>query len=266
MKLYHYWQIENEKFFIEGNELNIKCYGGSNLSDEDARLRAREKIEKVKRKIAGEKHVFETYEVEIREEIVQAINEKAVITRNRYGAQVLNIEDVMIMDIDKPKRSFGDLFKKPDQARDKQRIIEMVQKRSKKVDYQGLGFRVYETHKGIRVIVLGKAINPTSRQADVMMKEFHCDNLYRILCRKQACYRARLTPKASRMNLRGHRVRVPRSVEEEQAFQEWLLKYEAASSNYSVCKFVEQIGDGYLPEAIRVHDEICGVHRNQKLA
>jgi hypothetical protein len=97
---------------IDGVEQNIICYGGSNISVEDAQVRAKEKAEKVKRKIKGEKHLFDEYEAEIREEILQIIDNHSAITRNRYGAQVLNVEKILILDIDKPKTSFGDLFRK----------------------------------------------------------------------------------------------------------------------------------------------------------
>jgi len=267
MKIYKYWQVVMEKASIDQTEVEIKCYGGSNVSEADAGLKAKEKIEKVKRKIAGESHLFDTYEAEIREEIVRAIDEKAIITRNRYGAQVLNAQDLMIMDIDQPKFSFGDLFRKRDDTTGKQKIVEMVRKLSQKPAYRDCGFRVYETHKGIRVIVLGKTFDPKADATRAMMREFNCDPLYTLLCRKQDCFRARLTPKASRMKLRGHKVKFPRDAQEQQELQAWLSEYEAVSLNFSVCKLVEQIGPAYtLPEAARLHDEISGVGHSQKLA
>src|SRR4029079_19661235 len=112
MKIYRYWVTEKQKILIEGVEQEITCYGGSNRSTEEARSRAREKAEKIKRKIKGERHLFDAYEAEIREEILQIIDDHSAITRNRYGAQILNVEKLLILDIDKPKSSFGGLFKK----------------------------------------------------------------------------------------------------------------------------------------------------------
>lgn len=251
---------------MEQEQKEITCYGGSNVSEQDAIARAREKIEKVKSKIAGDLHVFDTYQVEIREEIVRVIDEKAIVTRNRYGAQVLNVEDVMILDIDKPKASFWDLFRRQADAQDKAKIVEMVRTLSRQPRHQGCGFRVYETHKGIRVIVLGRTFDPQADATQAMMKEFNCDALYMLLCKKQACFRARLTPKPSRMRVRGHKVRFPRDGEAEREFRKWLVEYEAASRKFSVCKFVEQIGSGYIPEAVRFHDEITGIYWRQTLA
>src|SRR5690349_12573456 len=266
MRIYKYWVLETGTVNLEQGVQEIKCYGGSNISDEDARVSAREKIEKVKSRIAGNPNAFDTYEADIREEIVRVINEKAIVTRNRYGAQVLNVQDLMILDIDKPKESLWDRFRRHADAKDKFKIAEMVWLLSKKDTYQGCGFRIYETRNGVRVIVLGKTFDPRAKETVAMMEEFNCDPLYMFLCRKQACFRARLTPKPSRMNLRAHKVKFPRDAEAERAVQEWLIGYEAASQNFSVCKFIGQIGEMQIPEAVRFHDEMTGINWNKKLA
>jgi hypothetical protein len=99
-----------------------------------------------------------------------------------------------------------------------------------------------------------------------MMRDFHCDVLYAMLCRKQNCFRARLTPKPRRMKMPGWKVKYPRTEDEDKAFREWLAKYESASRNYRVCKFLDQLGGGFSTEAVRVHDEIAGVRSPLPLA
>lgn len=264
MKIYRYWAIEKSKVSFDREEKEISCYGGSNISEQDAAEKAREKIAKVKSKIAGNDHAFDRYEVEIREEIIREIDEKNIITRNRYGAQVLNAQDLMILDIDKPQSSFFDLFKK--QKDDKTKIIELIHTLAQKPIYQGYGLRIYETFKGIRVIVLGAAFDAKAAATQQMMKEFNCDSLYTLLCNKQGCFRARLTPKPARIKLRAHKVHFPRNHEEDEKLQTWLSTYEAASRNYSVCKFIEQIGSGYVSESVHLHDEITGAYAHQNLA
>jgi hypothetical protein len=264
MKIFKYWAVKQVKTQVDGEEQEITCYGGSNISQEDAARQAMEKIEGIKRKIAGDDSAFESYEMEIREEVVREVSPKAVITRNRYGAEVLNTEDMMIMDIDSPPFSLLDLFRRPRNG--KERIVEMVRKLSLKPAYSGLGLRVYETHKGIRVIVLGRTFDAREAETNKMMKAFNCDRLYRVLCRKQDCFRARLTPKPSRMKLKAHRVRFPRTGEEENELRQWLVGYEAACRNFRTCKFVEQIGMGAMNDAVRVHDEIAGTGKELRLA
>jgi len=269
MKLYKYWTVEKRKILIDGMEQEINCYGGSNDSVEEAQQRAKEKSEKIQRKIAGERHVFDRYEAEIREEILQMIDDHSAITRNRYGAQVLNAENLMILDIDKPKPAagggLGGLFKKKDTRPPKEQIFEMVRNLAT-TKYKDFDFRTYETYQGARVIVLGKGFDPRSGETKMMMDEFNCDPLYTTLCNKQGCFRARLTPKPYRMKMRPYKVNFPRE-EVDTEFQHWLADYERESRNFSVCKFIEQVGMSQaMSDVVRLHDEITGVGYPQRLA
>jgi hypothetical protein len=266
MKIYRFCVTEKQKILIDGVEQDVTCYGGSNLSEEDARVRAKEKAEKVKRKIKGEKHLFDEYEVEIREEILQIIDDHSIITRNRYGAQVLNAEYVLILDIDKPKTSFGNLFKRRDASQDKLKIFDMVKKLAASLRYQEYGFRLYETYQGARVIVLGRDFDARDRETGKLMSEFNCDRLYMTLCQKQSCFRARLTPKPYRMKMRHYKVQFPREGEDAE-LQQWLSDYERESRNYSVCKFIEQLGRRqYVNTVVQLHDQITGADFHQPLA
>jgi len=266
MKIYKYWTVEKQKILIDGAEQEVTCYGGSNVSVEDARIKAREKAEKIQRKIAGEKHLFEDYEAEIREELLQTIDDHSVITRNRYGARVLNVESLMILDIDKPKSSFGDLFKKKDLQSDKAKIFDMVRKLAVNSKYKEYGFRIYETYQGARVIVSGKDFDPRDSETKKMMDEFNCDPLYTLLCIRQGCYRARLTPKPYRIKVRGYKVKYPREGDDSE-FQRWVSEYESVSRNFSVCKLIEQVGASHSAnEVVRLHDDLTGVGYPQRLA
>jgi hypothetical protein len=266
MKIYQYWVTEKQKILIDGVEQDITCYGGSNISEEDARRRAKEKAEKVQRKIKGEKHLFDAYEAEIREEILQSIDDHSIITRNRYGAQILNAEHLLILDIDKPKASFGDLFKRKDGGQDKLKIFDMVRKFASTPKYQEYGFRIYETYQGARAIVLGKDFDPRDRETGKMMSEFNCDPLYMRLCQKQGCFRARLTPKPQRMRMRRYKVQFPRAGDDA-ALQQWLADYERESRDYCVCKFIEQVGARHpVNNVVHLHDEITGANFRQPLA
>jgi hypothetical protein len=263
MKIYKHWVVEKSKITIDGKAQEITCYGGSNLSVEEARARAREKAEKIERKIEGERHLFDSYEAEIREEILRIIDDHSAITRNRYGASVLNTEKMMILDIDGPKIGFLDLFKK-DSRSDKDKIFDMVRKLATK--YQGYAFRLYETFQGARVIVLGRDFDPRDRETKRMMDEFNCDPLYTFLCIKQGCYRARLTPKPYRMKMRGYKVKFPREGDDSE-FQQWLAQYEANSRSFNVCRFVEQLGTSQpLTDVVYLHDDLTGVNFRQPLA
>jgi len=269
MKIYKYWTTDKQKILIDGKEQEITCYGGSNVSIEDARIKAKEKAQKIERKIAGEKHLFDRYEAEIREELLQIIDDHSAITRNRYGAQVLNTENMMILDIDKPKSvgggGLGGLFKKKDTRPPKEQIFDMVRNLASS-KYKEYAFRLYETYQGVRVIVLGRNFDPRHDETKRMMEEFNCDPLYTMLCIKQGCYRARLTPKPYRIKIHGYKVKYPREGDDRE-FQRWLSEYEAVSRDFTVCKLIEQIGTSqYVNDVVRLHDEITGVGYPQRLA
>lgn len=268
MKIYKHWAIEKQKILIDGNQQEITCYGGSNVSVEDARVKAKEKAEKIQRKIAGEKHLFDRYEAEIREELLRIIDDHSAITRNRYGAQVLNTEHMMILDIDKPKATsggLGGLFKKKDTRPLKEQIFDMVRNLATS-KYKEYAFRLYETYQGARVIVLGRSFDPRHDETKRMMDEFNCDPLYTMLCIKQGCYRARLTPKPYRIKLRGYKVKYPREGDESE-FQRWLSEYERMSRDFSVCKLIEQVGPRQdINDVIGLHDDITGVGYPLRLA
>lgn len=266
MKIFKYWVAEKARVDIYGEIKEITTYGGSNVSPDDAALRAREKMEKVKRKINGERHIFDDYEVEIREEILQVVDDTTIITRNRYGAQVMNAERLMFLDIDKPKASLGSLFKKSTPGGDKEKIFDMARKLALSSKYSGLGFRIYETFQGARVIVTGRDFDARDRETHSMMADFNSDPLYAAICRKQGCFRARLTPKPYRMNMKAYKVKYPREAMDIQ-FDGWLQTYEQAGRGFSVCRFVENAGASHgTSEAVRLHDEVTGANQNLPLA
>lgn len=263
MKIYKYWARETGNVMIYDEPRVIHCYGGSNVSLEDAARQASWKYELICKKVAGDQRVFDSYQVEIREEIVRSLNNSAVVTRNRYGAEVLNVETLMILDIDKAPITFWDQFIKPNP---KEKIMGMVRSTARKRIYQGLSFRIYETFKGVRVIVLGKSFDPKSTETRAMMRDFNSDPLYNFLCAQQDCFRARLTPKPGRIKLRAPKTKFPREPEAEADFQKWLMDYEMASRRYSACRFVEQIGNGAMMEVVRLHDELSGALSGKALA
>lgn len=265
MKLFKFWTSVKVNILIEGEKREINVWGGSNVSVEDAKVHALEKVSLIQNKINGDHTAFSGYEADIREEILKIIDNKSIISRNRYGAQVLNVENLMILDIDKPKFELLGLFKRGPKD-PKEKIYEMVRKFAASPKYNMLSFRLYETFQGARLIVLGRDFNPKEGTSQEMMRDFNTDPLYALLCVKQNCYRARLTPKPARIKIKRFRVHYPRDAEDPNLAQ-WLKDYEYKSRDFSVCKFIEQIGASHsLSEAVRVHDEMTGASVNRPLA
>lgn len=259
MNLYTYWHTLTAQVPYGSQIITLTAHGGSNQSEAAARQQAQAKLDKLKRKLAGEAQVFAGYEADIREEVVRWLDERTAITRNRYGAQVLNAANLLMMDIDQAPAGLLDWLRPPTAAVRKQRMADQVRRLAHNPAYRALTFRIYETYAGLRVLVLGQSFDPRAPATQAMLKAFNCDPLYMRLCEKQNCFRARLTPKPGRMRLRGFRVLWPRPSHLSGAFNAWLAEYEALSRGYATCRFVEQVGHAPAEEAVRVHDTLSGI-------
>lgn len=254
MKIYRYWHRETVEIRIAGEPAKINVYGRSNVSDEDARADAVDRARWVERKIAGEKLARE-YSVDIREEIVLEIDERNVVTRNRYGARVLNTESVTIVDIDHHRPTFLEAlgFRKRD---NKAAILEDLEKLAARPEWAQFGFRVYETAQGMRVIVTGTYIDPASPQGAALFEQSHADKTFARLCIQQNCYRARLTPKPHRIKQPRFSYRWPMEGEELERAKEWVREYEEKARAFATCRFVKTLGrEQMLSEIISMHDE-----------
>jgi hypothetical protein len=258
MKVFRYWKQVSEKRMIRnfGFEVPISCWGGSNESEDDAHEKALEKIKLVVRKIEGEQLPEKDYTAEIREEILKDFDTENVVTRNRYGAEVLNSQDMPIIDVDKPKIGFFGIFKSYSFKEKKQMMLEQAIESAKK--FPELNFRIYETRKGYRVIVANKNLRAGDSVVKDLFKAFNCDPLYASLCRKQDCFRARLTPKPSYIKHKGKRFKFPMNSTDSE--KDWIESYADASKSFSTCHLVKEVGPrADRSEVIEYHDEICKV-------
>lgn len=270
MKLYKYWVREYGVLQINGATPQISCFGGSNQSLDDAKLKALEKIAAVQKRVQeGRRRADESYDVEIREEIIQEVNSQNIVSRNRYGALVLNSADTLFIDIDEPPIDIGGFFKSlfSSKRRDKkQSIIEMIRKKAQGMNLQGMALRLYETSKGVRVIVSGRLFDPRSSETQELFRRFNADRLYAYLCKKQNCFRARLTPKPSRAKCSTPKVSYPRTPDEQAALDKWLAGYNQSSASFSVCRFIDSIGMPLDNAIVSFHDSITKAHTTLPLA
>ena len=266
MRIFKYWVEHQESIEIDGIQQLSKVYGGSNTSEIDALSDAKNKLSRVRAIIKGKPQNDTSYEVDILEEIVHTIDNKNIVTRNRYGALVLNSKNALFIDVDYVSKTFFDsLFRR--NLSPKELMLVKIEKTMQKSKYSTYGFRVYETCKGYRILVTNHNIDPKSKASNQIMKDFQSDWLYRSLCNKQNCYRARLTPKPYRIRQKGIKVIFPnRTSAQQEELNNWINSYEQKSKNYVTCRLVKQYGKVSLNNAIRYHDEITGTNRNSKLA
>lgn len=287
MRIFKYWQKVSKEFPIdpyvyqETNNIRIieengvkkayqttTCYGGSNISEEDAIANAKIKLQHIESRINGEPYNYE-YNVDIQEEIIYKLNDSNIITRNRYGALVLNTDEIMFIDVDHPKITFSRLFFEMfgSKFNAKALMLKDIYKELKRAKHQDKAFRIYETFKGYRIIVCGSKFDPNSKESNRMMLDFNADYLYRILCKKQECYRARLTPKPNRINLKDLRYKFPKIDEQEKdRLISWVKEYDQKSINYASCKFISAHNYNYKNTIVELHDKITDANTSKPLA
>lgn len=213
----------------------------------------------------------------LREEIVDTVEvagrEVALVTRNRYGALVLNCASVAFADIDlprvKPKGFFDIIAMLFSKARREQRIKEILDSILRSLrdwldENPGHSMRVYRTRAGLRLLFTDRLYEPASEQTSEMLKSLGSDPLYRRLTEKQQCFRARLTPKHWRCGYHAPPSRYPwENEEEKKRYRKWEDGYAQVSRKYKVCELIEEFGrmsgDKEIDAVVRLHDtRACG--------
>jgi hypothetical protein len=267
-----YWaHAEGAATDPSGKRYRLRLWGWSHEVVAAALAEARRRVAEISSRITrGE--TLDAYfygRQPLREEIVRSVgsvsssevsSSEAIVTRNRYGALVLNTAEVPFIDVDAPPGGglsmLAGLFgrrKSTDPTLDGIRLA--CQRRG---DHT---FRVYRTKSGYRVLATDLLLDPVSAAAQELLAEFAADAHFTRLCRQQGSFRARLTPKPWRCGCSLPPGRFPR---EERALQErfeaWLDEYANAGAPFATCKFLETIGPGRTARKARVvveeHDRV----------
>ena len=208
----------------------------------------------------------------VREPVVDTFQfngrEVAVITRNVYGALVLNAADAMFIDIDLPPpwaepgaiaRLFGKKAPPPD---DPNNTLERV--RGVIATRPDMGLKVYRTPKGFRGLVTDRTYDPCSDEAEQLLAAFHSDSLYIALCRVQACFRARLTPKPWRIGMDTPPRTFPFTDTRNQAvYDAWIDAYDRRITGFAACEPLSDepwgnpVVDPDIAPVLTMHDELA---------
>jgi hypothetical protein len=262
----------------------IRTWQGSDVSVQDARSKADVRAGEIARKIAGggELDRYGYCDRALREEIKEAVqnrfrDEIGIVTRNAYGALVLNAAGAMFIDIDIPSL---DKPRKAGLLGGKQAALSLdpYLPAVREVDawagkHPEYGIRIYATYAGLRCLILNTIFEPRSDQAQEILRELKSDPLYVRLCKAQECFRARLTPKPWRCGLRqpAGALRYPRENPELEAeYRRWESQYEAAASSFSTCSLIKQIGSQAthpdVESIVELHDRATRVGATLPLA
>jgi hypothetical protein len=267
MRVFKYWTQLRDEAEWNGKKLPISAFGGSDRSIDDAKTDAQSRLQRIVERIRTGRRSEEGYEADIREEPLERIDASNVITRNRYGVEVLNSTDHCFVDIDfLPGGCLWILLGRKSREKQMAGTIEFLEKRANHPRMQGLALRIYETRSGLRVLVTGRNFAPAAPETQELMEFLRADWLYTALCRRQGCFRARLTPKPYRMKTRTMRFIYPRSAEVDAEIEGWVREYNERSQQYATCRYLKTIGQVVSDPIITLHDDRTGAHSGRRLA
>ena len=142
--------------------------------------------------------------------------------------------------------------------------IELIEDFSR--DHPDWNMRVYRTPAGLRIMVLHDVFQPNDPLVEKFFESVDSDPQYVWMCKRQECFRARVSPKPWRV--------LPSTVEQKldqgvwpvaEGFiaerKSWVNQYEIASKGYASCRFERHIGSDTVHEKCEklriVHDAYC---------
>lgn len=281
MKIPPYWAVNKDG--------PAWVFGWSFESIEDARRDAAERSARAAARIAAhaagteQARQYDYLDRPLREEILKRVEHNgedvAILTRNRYGAVVLNSASVCFVDIDfeppKPLGLFdriGLLFSKSRRDRLAARAEAAEQSALDRISQWARlnperSFRLYRTAAGFRMMLTDRLYDPVSPEVSTLFQELASDPFYRRLTQKQACFRARLSPKPWRCGCPVPPCRYPFQNERAEAsYRRWVRDYDEKGEAFSTCRLVKAFGDGpaspQIAEIQRLHDsEACRADR-----
>ncbi len=280
MRIPRFWAVaEGSQTDEHGAGLFRRVWGWSMSSAADALAVAQERLQAVLAARQPGGRVGSYYpRVPLREPILEEVlagegsegEQILVVTRNRYGADILNTDRVVIADIDlaelqEPRRrrrwAFWRASTEDDPAAEPAAVTERLDLlASWAAAHAGLGITAYRTASGLRVFVTGASDPAPSGDGLRILTELDADPVYRELCRAHATYRARLTPKPWRMTgMSAPSGRWPYAEgRPERRFQRWLASYREAAGSYAVCRRLAGFGtapSGVERQIMQLHDE-----------
>jgi hypothetical protein len=282
MKIPKYWAqgVQSAKG-LDGRNYMFSCWQWSNVSVADAQQQANARALGLVQRLANDEDLdrYSYGDRPLREEIRQAVTNRqgkeiALVTRNAYGALVLNAAQAMFIDIDFPgkgtgnaaplKRLFGGAQPDPE-------TLHCQRVEAWAAQHPDLGINIYRTFGGLRCLITNVPFDPARGDALDILQDLKSDPLYVRLCQAQECFRARLTPKPWRCGITGRPPRYPwADIALEALSRQWEQQYDAASASYAVCRLLKRIGPAEvhpdIEPVLSLHDRMACSAYSQQLA
>ena len=284
MKIPKYWAKSVQSVTSpDGRRFALACWQWSDIGTDHAQQQAAARISELVRKVLAREQLnrYSYGERTLREEISQVLTNRAgkeiaIVTRNAYGALILNAASAMFIDID-----FADTHGKASGVAPLRRMLGIMPSNPEQEHLQrlqtwweqhrDLGLRVYRTYAGLRCLVTSHVFDPSLPDTFDILSALKSDPLYVRLCRAQGCFRARLTPKPWRCGMDKPPSRYPWSDStSETHYRQWEQRYDGAIAQYTTCRLIRQFGtDQRHPDVepiLDLHDRLSCSEYNRQLA
>lgn len=287
MKIPPYWsKARHPSDSPNGRTDGVIACGWSFSSLEDAKTQAARRAKYIFDLVTkGQKpDTYDYSDRPVKEEIIEDVTDGesqiALVTRNRYGALVLNSANVLFADIDFPSANptgllEGLIFIFMPRKRDEKRKAMMLETEQRIAQWARSNptrsFRMYRTQQGLRLLFTDKLYDPTSEETLTILRGLNSDPMYIKLTQKQECFRARLTAKPWRCGC----PRPPNSypwdnADSECAFRRWEKQYASMEGKFRACEFIKAFGVMADITAVKVivttHDQLSRIESAVPLA
>lgn len=256
MKIPKYWAKDMQSVTSpDGKAFALVSWQWSDVSQAEAAQRAKTRVQDIASKVRRNEPLqrYAYGQRPMREEIIQGVknrhgNEVGIITRNGYGALVVNAVNAMFVDIDfeweRPAGLFQGLMNRmrgiQPTSQEEQKVAQIESWAQTRSD---LGIRIYRTFAGLRCLITNEVFDPTDASALNILRDLNSDPLYITLCKQQECFRARLTPKPWRCDLPTPPARYPFENQQVLArYRQWEQTYTSTIVRFTTCKLIKHIG------------------------
>jgi hypothetical protein len=204
-----------------------------------------------------------------------------IVTRNIYGALILNTARLCFIDVDLPERpptsSVVNLIKRffggstPPVAEFVPETEALQRAEAWANSHAPWLWRAYRTKAGLRFLAAHAPLEVDSRVVREAFEALGADPLYQKLCAGQKCFRARLTPKPWRCGYSSAHLNWPFvDAAAESRFEKWDAAYRERCLAWRTCAALPSIGSArpaaQFAELISYHDETSGVAGQLPLA
>ena len=134
--------------------------------------------------------------------------------------------------------------------------------------------RRYRTPAGLRLLAVHRTFEPNEPDVTTCFEALGADPVFALMCQRQHCFRARVSPKPWRIGIAAHlRPRPgvwPIADERLPLRRRWVAEYEQVARGYAACRFEGEHGTGQVDpradEVRRLHDALCQAERELPIA